>query len=236
MITAHKHTEKILKLNSKFFIDIGCSDASSESQSEFLLDHGWSGLMFEYDETKFKNQQSRMSGRNVKVINEKVTPDNILDLLKSNNVPLDFYLSLDIDGYDYFVLEKILSEYKPSFIVSEINEKIPPNIKFSVSYHPEYWWDVSHFYGYSISMIEDLLEKNELKILELDYNNVILVKGVQEESIVDIYNSGYLHKSDRKDRFSYNQDFEEIYDLPKNLQIDFINSKFEKHKGKFIIS
>ena len=35
------------------------------------------------------------------------------------------FLDLDIDGYDYFVLETLLSKHKPKLISCETNEKIP---------------------------------------------------------------------------------------------------------------
>jgi len=192
--------------------------------------------MCECNPDKYKDLERRMDGKPVKIITEKVTPDNILAFLEKYSAPKDFYLSLDIDGYDYFVLEKILSNYSPSLIISEINEKIPPGLMFSVKYDDKYWWDGSHFYGYSISMLEPILKKYNYKISELDYNNVVLVSGQQEESLSAVYNRGYLEKSDRKQRFYYNQDFEEIYSLDKEKQIDFINQKFLKFKNKYLLS
>jgi hypothetical protein len=161
----------------------------------------------------------------------KVTPDNILDLLFKNKAPLDFYLSIDIDGYDYYVLEKILTVYKPQLIISEINEKIPPPIKFTVNYNEDYFWDSSHYYGYSLAMLEELMGEYSYKIDTLDWNNVILVPGKQEEDILEIYNNGYLNRDGRKNRFSYNLDFEPIYSLKKDEQINFINEKFMNING-----
>jgi|688.fasta_scaffold420198_2 hypothetical protein len=236
MTTINKTLKKIIETKDSFFVDIGCSDVSEESQTEILIDYGWSGVMFEYDITKFNNQKNKMGGKPVDVIHSKVTPENVLDLLKSNNVPNSFYLSIDIDGYDFYVIEKILQEYRPSIIVSEINEKIPPGVKFSVKYEEDYWWGWNHFYGYSISMLELILDKFNYKISELDYNNVVLIPGKQEESIESIYNNGYLNREGRKEIFSYNSDFEGIYTLSKNEQINFINEKFIDYKGKYIIS
>ena len=167
-----------------------------------------------------------MKNESVSVLTTKVNPDNILQILEENNVPDGFYLSLDIDGYDFFVLEKILTKYKPELIISEINEKIPPPIKFTVNYDNDYFWDCSHYFGYSISMLEDLLDKYNYKIKRLDWNNVVLVPGNQEESISDIYNEGYLNRPGRNNIFYYNSDFEVVYNMSKEDQIKFIDSKF----------
>jgi hypothetical protein len=226
MTTLELEFEEIKKLKNKYFIDIGASCTSEESQSEKLLGYGWSGLMFECDPSKYPSQIEKMKNKNVSVLSTKVNPDNILNILDENNVSDGFYLSLDIDGYDFFVLDKILSKYKPGLIISEINEKIPPPIKFTVNYDNDYFWDSSHYYGYSISMLEDILEKYNYRIKRLDWNNVVLVPGKQEESISDIYNEGYLNRSERKNKFQYNSDFETIYDMSKEEKIKFISDKF----------
>lgn len=235
--TIKKETDRVLSLNTKFFVDIGASNVPAASQTESLLENGWSGIMFECDPVKYSGLSQRMSNKNVKVISDKVTPDNILDILKVNNAPNDFYLSLDIDSYDYFVLDKILSIYKPQLIISEINEKIPPPIKFSVIYNSNAkWWDGSHFYGYSISMLDELLDKYGYKIESLDYNNVILIPGKQIDSIENVYNNGYLNRPERHKEFYYNSDFESVYTLQVLDQIKFINDKFKNHIGEYIIN
>lgn len=234
-MTTREHISRILELPTKFFVDIGASDDPNESQTEVLVENGWSGIMFEVDSVKHRGLQERMKEKSVVVLNKKVTPENILGYLEENNVPNDFFLSLDIDGYDYFVLEVILSRYKPQFIVSEINEKIPPPIKFTVLYDPSYRWDETHFYGYSISMLEDLLKMYGYKIEELHYNNVILVPGLQDKSIEGIYRDGYFDQLDKLKIFTYNEDFRPIYTMPYKQQIEFIHAKFAKHEGHYAI-
>jgi hypothetical protein len=219
-------------LTTRFFVDIGASDCPGESQSESLLERGWSGIMFEADQIKFSGLINRMLGKPVTIISEKVTPDNILHHLESANAPVDFYLSLDIDGYDYFVLEQILSKYRPQLIISEINEKIPPPLKFSVLYDPSYWWAGNHFYGYSLSMLEPLLHRYTYKVKELDYNNVILVPGEHTGSMKDIYDQGYWNRN----RFNYNADFEPIYKMSTEDQIAFICNKFKRYEGTFLLN
>jgi hypothetical protein len=44
-----------------------------------------------------------------------------------------------------------------------------------VLYSDQYSWDVSHFYGQSISQVGVLCERHEYAIVELEYNNVFLV-------------------------------------------------------------
>lgn len=234
MSTLSKIFSRLIALPTKFFVDIGASNDTSESQTEMLFTQGWSGVMFECNPEKVVPLYNRMKPYPVTVFSQKVTPDNILDILKNANAPDDFYLSIDIDGYDFHVLKKILTVYHPQLIVSEINEKIPPPIKFSVKYDPEYWWDVSHFYGYSLSMLEDI---DGYKVESLDFNNVILSPGKQEVPLADIYRDGYWNMGVNTGihRPAYNADFDPIYTMSYPDQINFINSKFLKHTGKYTV-
>jgi hypothetical protein len=223
--------ERLLSLPTKFFVDIGASNCPGESQSEILVQNGWAGIMFECDPVKFVPLSQRMKAYpNVKVVSQKVTPDTIVSALKDAHAPDDFYLSLDIDGYDFHVLTAILSEYHPQLIISEINEKIPPPIKFSVNYTPNYWWSGWHFFGYSISMLEDI---KGYKVESLDFNNVIMTPGTQERSLADIYREGYWNMP--HGRPGYNADFDPIYSMPYDDQIAFINTKFADRIGEFTL-
>ena len=230
MPTVHTVLEKVLQLPTKFFVDIGASNSTPDSQSEVLVANGWSGIMFECNPEKYAPLIQRMRSVPVKVISQMVTPDNVLDLLRTAGAPNNFYLSLDIDGYDFYVLKKILSVYSPQMIISEINEKIPPPIKFTVNYQPGYWWDTSHFFGYSISMLEDI---KGYKIDSLDFNNVVMTPGVQEIPIADLYRDGYWNMTPR--RPVYNEDFDPIYAMPYATQIAFIKAKFARYRGRYTL-
>lgn len=198
--------------------------------------------MFEYA-PEVAHLKERVKEYPVTVISQLVTPDNIIQLLQSVGAPNDFYLSLDIDGYDFFVLQKILTVYQPQLIISEINEKIPPPIKFTVNYNPSYWWDTSHFYGYSLSMLENI---KGYKVESLDFNNVIMTPGTQEIPLEVIYRDGYWnmpkdqnafhnHPNENHGRPSYNADFDPIYTMSYKDQIEFIQRKFVKFIGKYTL-
>jgi hypothetical protein len=240
--TSSKILNRLLELPIKFFVDIGASDDIVTSQSEALLQYGWSGVMFECA-PEVAHLKERVKEYPVKVISQMVTPDNIIQLLQDAGVPDGFYLSLDIDGYDFFVLQKILSVYKPQLIISEINEKIPPPIKFTVNYDPKYWWDTSHFYGYSLSMLEYI---KGYKVESLDFNNVIMTPGTQEIPLDVIYRDGYWNMPKDQDAFHnrsnetngrpyYNANFDPIYTMSYMDQIDFIQRKFAKFVGKYTL-
>ena len=225
----------IKDFETKFFVDIGASNNEEESQTEKLIHYGWKGIMFEIDPQKANSLRKRLNNPDIIVICDKITPNNIIENLTSFNVPNNFYLSLDIDSYDYFILEKILEKYTPSCIVSEINEKIPPPLKFTVLYDESYIWDESHCYGYSIGMIEDLIDKFNYKIELLHMNNIVLIPGKQEESLLEVYNKGYFNNPYKYNIFPWNYNMDVLHILPLEKQKEFLNLYFYKFKGKYLL-
>ena len=225
----------IKDFETKFFVDIGASNNEEESQTEKLIQYGWKGIMFEIDPQKANSLRKRLNNPDIIVICDRITPNNIVEHLTNFNVPNSFYLSLDIDSYDYFVLEKILEKYTPSCIVSEINEKIPLPLKFTILFDESYSWDQSHFYGYSIGMIEDLLDRFNYKIELLHMNNLVLVPGKQEESLLEVYNKGYFNNPYKYNIFPWNYNMDVLHILPVEKQKEFLNLYFYKHKGKYLL-
>lgn len=172
-----------IKVN-KYFVDIGASDGITFSNTYNLLKSNWKGLSIEPRSDAFSDLSHHYKNLDVICIKNFITPDNVIYTLKSCNVPLDFgFLSLDIDSYDYYVLEKILECYKPSIICTEINEKIPPPYKFALKYIT----DISNCHvGQSISLVYELLKKYNYAIVKLEYNNLFAVrKDKDKETFIE---------------------------------------------------
>jgi hypothetical protein len=233
---------KSIKLTNNICIDIAASDGVKMSNTKFLYDKGWEGIAVEFDPQKFSllaNFYSKYP--NVYLIKNKVVPDNVNFILKSCQTPKDFaFLNFDIDSYDYFVMEKLLTEFRPSLICAEINEKIPPPIKFTVKYDPSFIYKNDHFFGQSISQLYELCRINDYVIVELYYNNAFIMpreicqlKHLTPEAA---YAEGYKNKSDRKKYFPWNNDMEELLQMSPEEGMAFIKKKFAGYNGKYICS
>jgi len=228
------------------YVDIGASDGIEMSNTLFLAQKKWKGFCVEYNTNKYNALLNNYKNfDSIKFSNSKVTPYNILEILNSNDVSKDFaFLNLDIDGYDYFVLDSLLSEYRPATICAEINEKIPPPVKFAVLYNESYSWNDAPFFGQSISQVQDLCNNHDYSIINVEYNNVFLIdnktkhniKTFTKDTMVEAWKSGYLNKPDRRTKFSHNNNFEPIYSMTAENSVKFIDNAFAKHKGRYIIS
>jgi len=236
--TINKHLD-FLGIKEGCCVDIGAGDGKESSNSCALYKNGWSGLAVEMDPVKFSHlARNVLAFQNVNLVKCKVTPGNIVPFLLANEIPQDFdFLSLDIDGYDYFVLDRILGIYHPKLICAEINEKIPPPIKFAVKWDPFYEWAGDHFYGQSLSMLYELAIQRGYSLVELNYNNAFLIPSEYNPEVSltpeEAYRIGYKEKADRKERFSWNRNMEHVLSMSPEDALAFVHEYFKKYKGLF---
>lgn len=141
-----------LGLQDGYLVDLASGDGVTLSPVLPLLRSGWQGLCIDADLDRFRSLvHAYQSLPQVYMSRVTVTPTTVLDLLRAFRVPSQFeLLKLDIDSYDLEVANEILTEFQPSVVCMEINEKIPPGIYFSVNYSESHWWQNDHFYDCSL--------------------------------------------------------------------------------------
>ena len=233
---------KLLKIDEKggSAVDIGAGDGVRKSNTYGLVLRGWQILGVEYDSRNAARLAATYKFHpNAFACRFEVTSANIAGLLTSYSIDKNFgVLSLDIDGCDYWVLDQILTNFRPRLIVSEYNEKIPPPVKFAVNDAPEFSLR-HHFFGYSISMLKDLLAKHDYVLLEVEYNNVFLAPAeLASEYSVDVergYREGYVDRPDRTEKFKANDNMEILLTLPPNECVEFLNNFYSDYAGEFQI-
>jgi hypothetical protein len=222
-------------------VDIGAGDGIRGSNTYALFRRGWRGVGFEGDERRARRlARAYRNFDGVEARHALVGPSNVVALLGAAGVPQDFgVLSLDIDSYDYLVLDRVLSHFRPRIVVTEINEKIPPPVKFHVKYDADFRLQ-HHFYGYSIASLAELCARHDYAILDLEYNNAFLAPrelyGEQRETTEEIYRRGYLERPDRAKKFSSNRDVDVLHTMAPADAVKFINHFFAKHRGKYELS
>ncbi|HEX3557979.1 MAG TPA: hypothetical protein VHU19_02170 [Pyrinomonadaceae bacterium] len=226
---------------SRVAVDIGAGDGVRGSNTYALFKRGWGGLGVEGDERRARRlARAYKNLPGVEAVHAHVTPENVVSMLTEHKVPRDFgVLSLDIDSYDYFVLDEILEGFRPRVVVTEINEKIPPPVRFVVRYDPAFRLQ-HHFFGYSISSLEDLCARHDYALIELEYNNAFLAPrelgGVRPLDASTAYRRGYLERADRRERFPKNQDMEALHSLNPAEAVAFLRHFFARHTGKYELS
>ncbi len=224
----------------RYCVDIGAGDGEADSNSLFLFQQGWEGLSVECDPERFARMAYRYRQfQDVALSRSRATPDAVVSLLAGHEVPRLFgFLSLDIDGYDHEVLRAILNRFRPSLICAKINEKIPPPVRFSVRFDPDYRWSGDPFYGQSLCMLESLAREKGYRLIALDYNKVFLLPdemaGPPAVPAADLYFKGYLSKTDRLDRLPGNREWEYLRELSPEDMVVELKRFFAPYTGRFI--
>ena len=226
---------------SRTAVDIGAGDGVRGSNTYALFREGWRGVGFEGSNRKVcKLAAAYKHYPQVSAANCVVTPSNVAPLLKAYNVEREFgVLSLDIDSYDYWVLDALLGAFRPRLVVTEINEKIPPPVRFVVKYDPDFRLQ-HHFFGYSIASLEELCERHDYTLIALEYNNAFIapreLEGARPLDFARAYREGYLERPDRQERFWRNSDMEILHSLAPAEAARFIDQFFARHRGKYELS
>jgi len=215
-----------------FFVDIGAQDGVLGSQTLALAKRGWRGVNYEADAALFEGMTVRYAAMpEIKIRRELVTPGGVAEMLRRDGAPRQFgFLSLDIDSFDYYVLEAVLEDFEPSVICVEINEMIPPPIDFKVEYRPDIMWSGDRFQGFSIQAAKALCHRFGYAISELHYNNLLLVRSpgaqVSDEEIARAYAEGYALKPDRDRVFPWNAEYAGLLTVPPEQALARISALF----------
>jgi len=215
----------------KNYVDIGCSNSFNlplerikDSDITIFVEGDKSKASF-YDQDSFKMD-------NFNIVNGFATPDNVLDILSDIGDGEIGFLDIDIDGYDYFVVEKILTKYKPKLICCEINEKIPPPIKFTVLYSEDYSWDGSHFFGVSLCKLHDLM-KEDYDLINLTGNNAYyLHRSVEHHDLTFTPEEAYKKLYDVAE-FPWNRNVDHWRQMEPEKAIEEIKIFFSHQKHKY---
>lgn len=222
-------------------VDIGAGNGVRWSNSYALVLENWKALGIEANAGKH-SLLSRTYRRfpNANACHSYASPENINQLLTEFGVEKEFgVLTLDIDGNDYWVLDAILSGFRPGLVVTEINESIPPPLRFVVKYDPAFQLH-HHFFGHSISALEDLCQNHGYGILQLEYNNAFLapreLAAQHFREAESVYREGYLDRPDRKTRFAGNLDMEQLHSLSPDEGMQFVREFFANDEGNYYLA
>ena len=158
-------------VSNSVFVEFGGHDGSFNNSTNLLL-NDWSGLWIEADpkmveraKTTFKRY---VDSNNLKIEQNFVTVENIENIFKKNEIPVDFdFLSIDIDFYDYYVWEAIKS-YSPRMIIIEYNASLGPHNALVVPYKKNIGWEKTSYFGASLKALEILGTKKGYSLVACD--------------------------------------------------------------------
>lgn len=224
-------------------VDIGAHNGVTYSNTYPLFRSGWSGLLVECDRSRFATLSHLYRFFDEAALAcSFVTPENVVSLLKGFSIPEKFdFLSLDIDCYDYFVLEALLQHYRPTLMTVEVNEVIPPPLKFAVHYDPSFQLNFKdRFYGQSLAQLQLLCERFDYHILSMRYMDVLLIdKAYTEGEPMDleaIYQKGFKDRPMPNYYKDYPFDVAALQSASPEEALEMVKTGYAHHAGKFSLT
>ena len=221
----------------KTFLEIGTQDYW-ESNTRFLIQsHNWKGYLIEAstEDVKKIKRQSIYWKKDLTVINEFITRQNINSIIekKLNNQNLGL-LSIDIDGVDYWILDKI--NLDADIIVSEFNPIFGDIHEITVPYDEQFDRKKKHFsnlfFGCSIQALIKIMNRKNYYFLGtnsqgmnaffINNRNIDFIKDKVDEK--KIFFPIIKEGRDLNGNLNFNQFFENL-DLIKNEEVFDIQSK-----------
>ncbi|MDQ3773045.1 MAG: hypothetical protein M3461_00945, partial [Pseudomonadota bacterium] len=126
------------------------------------------GVFIEADVDDYARLEAKYkSVPRIRTLQSFVTPQNVLDLFRSADVPKDLeLLAIDIDGGDYWVW-RALTDYVPRIVVIEYNPELPADERLVVP--SDYsGWDGSDYFGASIGALAALGDSKGYRLVHTD--------------------------------------------------------------------
>ena len=123
-----------IKNLDKYCVEFGARDGISDSNTYNLIkNHNYKAVLIEGDKKYFKKLCKNFVSDEIIKLNKFVDfyGENSLDkILGNTKIPISFdFLSIDIDGCDYFIFES-LKLYRPKIVCIEFNHLIPNEVEF----------------------------------------------------------------------------------------------------------
>lgn len=230
-----------LNLTQKPFIEFGVEDYTECNSRLSLEKFNMSGLVIECDKKNFKkiNQSELKWKYDLKIANEFITLKNINQIIKSANLGPDLaYLSIDVDGNDYWIWESLDQSIKPDFVVIEFNSIFGQKLDISTIYRENFNRKSEHFscllYGASIQALIRLAKSKGYFFLgtNLNGNNSYFVSEQYSQDLKNfnpkINFSKFKESRDQNNKLSFFEK-EKALNLLKNEEVfNFKTNKTSK--------
>lgn len=157
------------------FAEIGGGDGT-ENNSIYLLLGGARGLWVEGSAkncAKIRDlHRDALATGTLQLANEMVTAENVNAILAAAKLPEDLdFLSIDIDGNDYWVWKAI--DMRPKVVAVEYNPRLGSSLSWTMAYNPSHAWPgkISYF-GASLAALEKLGREKGYTLVGCDFFGV----------------------------------------------------------------
>jgi len=220
------------------FVEFGVANYRESNTRFLLLNNNWRGLVLDGNENSINYiQQDEIYWRHTLTARRAfITRDNINELLHEAGFAGEIgLLSIDIDGNDYWVWEKI-AIVDPVIVIVEYNSVFGPNLAVTIPYEPQFARHQAHhsgqFWGASLHALKLLADRKGYSLVGCNSagNNAYFVRNDKVAdlpvlSVQEVFVEARFRDSrDEKGKLTYLTGAErfhaiaelEVYDLQQN--------------------
>ena len=240
-----------LGIENPKFVEIGIGDYS-ECNSRFFYERTSSkGLVIDC----IKDLKDRVSKNvnlwkgDLKIVNKEINSNNIIEILKEESFleELDFF-SLDIDGTDYWILEKMPNNFSKIAVI-EYNSVFGPEFKVTIPNQEKFNRNEYHYsnlcFGASLRAIIDIMEIKNFKFIgtnltrcnaffvQKNYLNEIKIEASNINDLSNHTKSNIRESRDQQGKLNYISGKDKIKSIYECEVFDLNDQKIKKIKNLF---
>lgn len=186
----------VIGMSKKVFVEIGSDDGINSNSANLYFNFGWHGLFLDINPRSVKrginfyNKYPHPLCYKPKFVCSKVTRENINQLIENAGFKGDIgLLSIDIDGYDYWIWDAI-EVISPQVVIIETHNEFGLN-NIVVPYDPNYVYPGKHpqYHGAFPVAMNKLANRKGYRLVganELGVNFIFVRNGLGDHLIPEV--------------------------------------------------
>lgn len=188
---------------NRIFFEFGVGTGLQNITFHMLL-NGWKGWWIEINPPKVAFMRNYFAGAikegRLVIDDSRIDAENIDVVCKKLEIPAEIdLLSIDIDGNDFHVFEKMTS-VRARVVVLEYNPLYPPPMRLVGAYDPNYSYSETSYIGASLQSLTDLAESKGYQLVGTSIsgiNAIFVRKDLAREKFVTPATPEHLYHSPR---------------------------------------
>jgi hypothetical protein len=220
---------------NKTFIEFGVENFSESNCRYLLMKSDWNGFVIDSSQKNIKKLKNSYYfwKYDLQALVAFIDINNINELLIKSGFERDLgILSIDIDGNDYHILNKI-DCFDPRIIICEFNPLFGNDRKITVPYDPKFYRTKKHYsnlyWGASINALRSLLTKQDYTLVGtgMQGGNAYFIKNSLMTDHLRIL---------AKNPFCFNFNWRESRDINGNLNFLRAELRYKEIKGMNVLN
>ena len=195
-------------IENEVFVEFGVEDYTESNTRFLLVNDNWAGLIMDGADAhaEFLRSSELAWRHQIDAVTAFIDRDNIDELISGAGITGDIgLLSVDLDGNDYWVLERIES-VSPRILVAEYNSVFGPEAAVTIPYDPSFVRGEAHpswlYWGASLAALDQLAREKGFALVAGNKagNNAFWVRrdllgDLEELSVAEAYSPSRFRES-----------------------------------------